>query len=247
MKGSTACPVRCIVTCEHASNAVPMDYRRVFRGQSAVLKSHRGWDPGAFPIAEMLSSKLGVRLHTGSVTRLLVELNRSIDHPSLFSKYARRLSSNDRRMLLRRYYHPYRNRVEREVCARIERGLIVIHLSVHTFTPVLDGIRRRTDIGLLFDPHREPENRLCRAWRRTLSCAYPAMRVHLNLPYRGTSDGFTTSMRGRFDQAEYLGIEVEVGQQHVTRKQAAAKIGRVLASTLMATIAHTELTYGPLR
>jgi len=34
-----------IITCEHGSNRIPAPYRRLFRGQAALLDSHRGYDP----------------------------------------------------------------------------------------------------------------------------------------------------------------------------------------------------------
>ena len=35
-----------IVTCEHGGNRIPAPYRPLFRGQKALLDSHRGYDPG---------------------------------------------------------------------------------------------------------------------------------------------------------------------------------------------------------
>ena len=36
-----------LFTCEHGGNRIPAPYRRLFRGQRALLDSHRGYDPGA--------------------------------------------------------------------------------------------------------------------------------------------------------------------------------------------------------
>ena len=45
-----------IITCEHGGNRIPAPYRRLFRGQRALLDSHRGYDPGSLVMAKALAS-----------------------------------------------------------------------------------------------------------------------------------------------------------------------------------------------
>ena len=63
-----------LVTCEHASNAVPGRWRKSFVADSAVLKTHRGWDPGAVVLARELAGEFDAPLHEGEFTRLLIDL-----------------------------------------------------------------------------------------------------------------------------------------------------------------------------
>lgn len=95
----------------------------------------------------------------------------------------------------------------------IAAGARVIHVSAHSFTPILDGQARTADIGLLYDPSRAFESRVCRSWRDRLATAAPHLRVRRNYPYRGTADGFTTYLRTRFPMDRYAGIELEVNQR----------------------------------
>jgi hypothetical protein len=74
-------------------------------------------------------------------------------------------------------------------------------------------VARTADVGLLFDPRRPLEARLCGAWREALQALEPGLRVRRNYPYRGSADGLTTWLRGRFPARQYLGIEVEVNQR----------------------------------
>ena len=90
----------------------------------------------------------------------------------------------------------------------------VVHFSVHTFIPVLKGIERNNDIGLLFDPKCEKEKLLASRWKSILRNIKPTYKVRFNYPYLGTSDGITTSLRKVFGNS-YLGIELEVNQRHV--------------------------------
>ncbi len=48
-----------ILSCEHASKAVPPDFRHLFKQHEAVLETHRGIDLGAGEIAHHLSENLG--------------------------------------------------------------------------------------------------------------------------------------------------------------------------------------------
>jgi len=97
-----------IVTCEHASCAVPTAFRPLFRGQGELLRSHRGYDPNAIELATALATQLNCPLFQGTATRLLVELNRSIGHPKLFSECTRSLSKAEQTDVLNEYYFPYR-------------------------------------------------------------------------------------------------------------------------------------------
>src|SRR5690606_20077647 len=107
----------------------------LFAGRSRLLESHRGHDAGSMAMARRLASRTGAMLITASVTRLLVDLNRSIGHPRLFSELSRRLPPADRELLLRRHYWPYRRRIERWIAGQIAQGRRVVHVSSHSFTP----------------------------------------------------------------------------------------------------------------
>ena len=76
-----------LITCEHAVNRVPRAYRDLFRGRRRVLTTHRAFDYGALQLAKRFASRLEAQLVTGNVTRLLVDLNRSLSNPSIFSEF----------------------------------------------------------------------------------------------------------------------------------------------------------------
>jgi predicted N-formylglutamate amidohydrolase len=212
--------VRLILSCEHASNRVPRQWARLFAGAGRVLASHRGYDLGSLGVARRLSRALGAPLHAGAWTRLLVDLNRSLGHPRVFSEYTRALPEADRQRLVSEHYRPHRRRVEEALAREIDRGSRVIHLSVHSFTPVWRGQHRRTDVGLLYDPARRWERRLCATWQSALRSAAPGLRVHRNAPYRGSADGLTTQLRRRFRDVDYAGLELELNQRHLRRSAA---------------------------
>ncbi len=210
-------PDHLIVTCEHGGNRIPPRYRSMFEGFEALLETHRGYDPGALALARQLAGALNCPLFVSTTSRLLIDLNRSTGHPKLYSEATRGAPPAVRRDILERHYLPYRNEVEAHIAAAIARGSRVIHLSSHSFTPVLDGVVRNADIGLLYDPSRPGEIELCRRWHARIVACAPELKVRRNYPYTGKSDGFTAYLRRRFAADDYIGVELEINQKHVLR------------------------------
>ncbi len=205
-----------LISCEHAGNMVPAEYCDLFTGAKEILQSHRGWDPGAYPWAMFVAGHWNLKVHAMTVTRLLIEMNRSLDSPSLFSEFSRSLPDAEREKLIRRYYHPYRTGLVQEIKALKKP---VLHLSFHSFTPVWNGTERTVDIGLLFDPERELEATFCVHLAGRLYDLLPEFRIRFNEPYAGTDDGIATAMRQKFPGVEYLGIELEINQRFVNTPQ----------------------------
>ena len=88
----------------------------------------------------------------------------------------------------------------------------IIHLGIHSFTPELNGKVRNTDIGILYDPARPQERAYANVIKAEIKRLYPAMKVRFNYPYKGTSDGLTTTLRKKFGPG-YVGIEIEINQK----------------------------------
>lgn len=200
-----------LLTCEHAVNTIPDQFRHLFNGAEQVLDSHRGVDIGAGFLATELSRVLEFPLFSGEVSRLLIELNRSVRHPQLFSEFTCMLLETEKENLIKNFYIPYRTRVEKWIASSVKP---VVHLSIHSFTPVFNGLTREVDIGLLFDPERKFERDCCDILSRQLLQDLPDSVIRFNEPYQGVDDGFTTYLRTRFGDTEYAGIELEVNQKY---------------------------------
>jgi len=224
--------LRLLLSCEHGGNRVPVPYRRLFAGRQRLLASHRGLDIGALAAARALQRRLDAPLVAATVTRLLVDLNRSIGHPALFSGPSRRLAAEERERVLARHYHPYRRLLRAWVASHLDRGEQVLHLSVHSFTPVLDGQRRNADVGLLYDPARAEEAAFCREWQSRMAVCASDWKLRRNYPYRGTADGLVVALRRHFAAQPYLGIELELNQARLKAPAVAAALLADLAATL---------------
>jgi predicted N-formylglutamate amidohydrolase len=224
---------RLLISCEHGGNRIPAAYRHLFAANTAVLDTHRGFDIGALEIARTISKLLKAPLHAAQTSRLLVDLNRSLHHRSLYSEFSRDCDKQTRAQILTKYYLPYRQALEQQVRTMIAACGSVIHISVHSFTPVLDGQVRKADIGLLYDPARKREKAFCARLKDGLDQTGIGV-IRLNYPYRGNADGLTTSLRNSLPAGAYLGIEIEINQNRAVTDS--SLLGRVLGYSLQQAI-----------
>lgn len=208
-----------ILTCEHAVNTIPYEYTALFKHQAEVLKTHRGIDIGAKAMADHLAQYLPCDFYqSAEVSRLLIDCNRSLKNKHCFSEWTHDLNMQEKNQIIERYYHSFRLPVINHINALIGEKKSVLHLSIHSFTPVLKGEKRNADIGLLYDPKRVLEKKFALEWKNQLTHETPEYRVRMNYPYLGTSDGFTQSLRKRYHEKQYIGLELESNQALMNSK-----------------------------
>ena len=221
---------RLLLSCEHGGNRIPREYAPLFQAARRDLASHRGWDPGALDVATSLARRFGLPLHAVTWSRLLVEPNRAPANRGLWSAYTAPLSAEERERILARYWWPHRRSVESAVRALAASGGRVVHVAVHSFTPVLGGERRNADVGLLYDSSRAGERALCLRWQEILKELDPGLRVRRNYPYRGAADGLPTWLRRRFPGRSYAGVELELNQALLAGRRRAQVAGLLARS-----------------
>jgi predicted N-formylglutamate amidohydrolase len=229
--------LRLLVSCEHGGNRVPAEYAPLFVGARKVLASHRGLDLGALDVARAFGRRLGIEPFIGTVTRLVVDLNRSPGNRNVFSRFSRSLTPAERIAALANHYWPYRNAVEQAVARAAAAGERLLHVSAHSFTPVLRGEERNCDVGFLYDPRRPAEVQFVAAWHAALRTAAPELVLRRNYPYRGVSDALVTYLRRRYGRRGYTGLELEVNQKHVDGPRWSALVA-VLSATLAQAVEH---------
>lgn len=202
-----------LITCEHGGNQIPTEYSAHFLPHQNLLQTHRGWDPGALELYRKYVAAGADAYFFSETSRLLVELNRSRHHENLFSVTTKDIPEIEKQAILKWHYEPYRNQVEDAISGFVSQNHSVLHLSVHSFTPELNGEVRNADIGLLYDPQRTSEKDFCAVWKMEINKLDAGLKVRFNYPYRGTADGFTTYLRKKFPNEKYAGIELEVNQK----------------------------------
>lgn len=220
------------LSCEHGGNEVPEAYQHLFAGHEAVLNTHRGIDFGALAIMQHLQKVFRCESVYTTVTRLLIDCNRSLTHPHCFSEFTKKLSPIEKQRLIEQYYLPHRQRAEAVIQRLIDEGNQVLHLSIHSFTPEFNGTIRNAAIGLLYDSKHHGEKEVARLWHELLLQKTPAYRIRNNYPYRGSSDGFTQYLRKKHSEQEYLGFEVESNQALVQTASSLNELSDVYSHSL---------------
>jgi predicted N-formylglutamate amidohydrolase len=201
-----------ILTCEHASNRLPAAFKSAVPAE--VLKTHRAYDIGAVQVFRKLVKFAKPEFFSeGKYSRLFVDLNRTISNKSAFSDYLR--DNAKAKAQATAYWTEYRTAIEKFVESALKsktQAATIVHLGIHSFTPVLNGKVRNADIGILYDPARPQERAYASVIKAEIKRLYPAMKVRFNYPYKGTTDGLTTTLRKKFGP-QYVGIEIEINQK----------------------------------
>ncbi len=196
-----------LLTCEHARNLIPKEFSKLFKGKQKLLSSHRGWDAGALEIARGLKRKLKAPLLEGNYSRLVIDLNRSENHRKAFSEFTAHLPEDTKEKIISKIHRPFRQKAEAIVSKQN-----TLHISIHSFVPILDDKKRNCEIGILYDPKRLLEVEIAKQLKFYLKASALHPRIRLNYPYRGSSDGHTTKLRKMYSPKKYIGIELEFNQ-----------------------------------
>lgn len=179
-----------------------------------LLRSHWGWDIGAWKLARELSRRLDAPAVGGRWSRLWVDLNREADDPTLMRGDAdglpipwnRRLSASAAERRWVQVHVPYHAEVDRLIFRHRVRGIDPVLVAVHTFTDDFRGERREFDAGVLFCDHRALARRIGEA----LSDA--GLRVRYNEPYSGM-EGLMYSVQRHGSHHRLPCVEFEFNQR----------------------------------
>lgn len=201
-----------MLTCEHASNKLPVSFKKAIPPK--ILETHRAYDIGAVLVFRKLVKFAKPEFYCeGKYSRLFVDLNRTLTNKSAFSEFYEALdnaAAAKAKAQASTYWTEYRAAIEKFVNANAKQD--IIHLGIHSFTPKLNGKVRNTDIGILYDPSRPKECELAQVIKAEIKRLHPEMKVRFNYPYKGTSDGLTTTLRKKLGP-RYAGIEIEINQK----------------------------------
>ena len=225
-------PIALVLSCEHAVNTVPECFRYLFHQHEEVLQTHRAIDLGALKIANHIHQTIPCDFTHATISRLLIDCNRSLTHRQCFSEFSNLLPAMEKQNLINQYYHPYRQQVESFIQHHLDNGAQVLHISIHSFTPVFNGNVRNACIGLLYDYTRHGEQEVARIWKGLLNAQDPSYRVRMNYPYHGKTDGFTTALRKKHSEQDYLGLEIESNNALLTTDESLYNVAMALSSSL---------------
>lgn len=183
-----------VLVADHARRDLPEDYGSLGL-PAAEFDRHIAYDIGVEAVTRELAALLDVPAVFANFSRLLIDPNRGEDDPTLIRQlydgtvisgnYP--IAAGERERRLDDFYRPYHDAVGAMI-ASVARasGKAPFILSVHSFTPVMQGIIRPWHVGILWDL----DDRAARPLIDMLA-GDPALAVGDNEPYDGALRGDT--------------------------------------------------------
>jgi len=246
VKAAATGRVPLLFVCDHASNRLPEALGTLGLPASA-LGTHIAWDIGAAEVARALAGFFGAPAVLARFSRLLIDLNRGEDDPTLVMKLSggAQIPGNegaDQREILERieiFYRPYHRAIAEEIMTFRALGLLPAIVSIHSFTPSWKGRKRPWEVGVLWDR----DGRLARPLMKTLSAA--GFAVGDNEPYSGELEGDCLYRHGTMNGLPHVLIEIR--QDLIGSDEAARAFARKLEPPLRAALdamgnSHISLT-----
>ncbi len=225
---------RLLLIADHASNHVPADIDLGIA--DTLLAEHVAIDIGVDPLGRALCAALGAPGILGGVSRLVADLNREVDRPTLIPLRSDGhlipgnavLDESARAARIDRFWRPYHARIAAAIAA--DRPSMLI--SLHSFTPQLreDPHQQRPwQVGVLYNE----DDRAARIAIPLLEAA--GIVTGDNLPYSGKHLNATMNAHGETNGIPYLGLEVR--QDLIDTDQGVNRWAAVLAPVVEATLA----------
>ena len=237
LRGRDDIPI--LITCEHAANVVPGDVALGIGPE--LLDSHWGWDRWAWDVLERFAGDLGATRIGARVSRLVVDLNRGPEDPTLIRTHAgdqpipgnQGLDPAAVRGRLDRFYRGYHAAIDRELGRLVQRfgPERVVFFTFHSFTGDYGDEDRDFDVGVLFDQCED----LAAGVKRAL--ATRGLRVRLNEPYSGFR-GEIYSASVHAEAHDVATFEIELNQHVLEDPGARARFADVFRSVVPAIFPH---------
>jgi predicted N-formylglutamate amidohydrolase len=174
-------------------------------------RCHLAIDIGAGPLTESLAASLSVTAVVHNYSRLVVDCNRQLMDPSAFLEYGdgilvpgnRNLHQADKDLRASALYWPYHCAVDEQVQRLRKAGPLPAFISIHSFTPVLNGESRSWQMGVLWDKDEKMRDIFLEGLRGA------GYRVGDNEPYSGKApQDFTIDHHAEEVGLPHVGIEI---------------------------------------
>ncbi len=226
-----------LIVCDHASNAMPKAVKNLGL-TAAQRRQHIAWDPGTATIGRYLSRKIDARLVLANYSRLVVDLNRGERHKDCMRASSegvaipgnKNLTATEKKSRLTEIYWAYHDEITRQIDAILASGRVPLILSIHSFTPAMNGQHRPWHIGIMWNRQEKLSKKLVASLKRR----NPALSIGENQPYslKGAFGGRNTIQRHAEDRGlPYLIVEFRQDLVGGTKREA-EDWGRVFLESL---------------
>ncbi len=213
--------------CDHAAKALPPAYGTLGL-EAGLFATHIASDIGAADVTRALSDAFGAPAILARWSRLLIDLNRGEDDPTLVMKLSdgsiipgnARIDAAEIARRIAAFHAPY----HAAIAAALDAMQVPVLVSIHSFTPVWKGWQRPWEIGVLWDR----DGRLARPL--IAECTRAGFVVGDNEPYDGELENDCLYRHGTMRGLPHVLIEIR--QDLVATPEAARAFAARLAPIL---------------
>jgi len=228
---------------DHVSNKIPRQLHNLGLDKS-FLGQHIAYDIGTSKLIHHLSQHLDAPAVLAGYSRLVVDLNRSLEDSSVMPEVSdntqipgnQAMSKEHRQQRIHSFYTPYRVAIDRMLHRFKDQGTVPAFISIHSFTPEMAGFKRPWHAGILWD--RDP--RIPVPLMKNLR-AHPAdFNIGDNEPYSGKHPADYT-IDHHAEAAGLPHVSIEIRQDLVNTEEGAEHWATILDDALKDILADPQL------
>jgi predicted N-formylglutamate amidohydrolase len=228
-----------LLVCDHAANAVPAALSGL--GLTAEqLDHHIAWDIGAAALTRALAARLDATAVLAGYSRLLIDCNRAPDARDLVAAVSdgiavpanSGLTLAERTSRLDHYHSPYHQQIEALLTDPARPVPVSAIVSIHSFTPRMNGHSRPWQLGILFDEDDRLAQEIYAQCR-----SEDGFVVGLNQPYAPSDGVYYTLTRHAVSRnlaAVMLEVRNDLLHSPAAIEHEAERLARWLAQALLA-------------
>lgn len=228
---------------DHASNRIPQSLGALGL-DAAALEQHIAYDIGTSRLLHHLSEHLDAPAVLAGYSRLVVDLNRSLEDDSLMPEVSddtpipgnQNMSAQHRSERIHNFYTPYRKAIDSKLHDFHDRGLVPALIAIHSFTPEMAGFSRPWHAGILWD--KDP--RIPLPLMHNLRAHRDGFNIGDNQPYSGRHPAdYTIDHHAEANGIPHVSIEIR--QDLVSTEDGAERWATILDHGLRDILADPEL------
>ncbi len=175
-----------LIICDHAGQNIPRKLNHL-GVDDTDLKKHIAWDIGTKRLGRALSNALKAPCVMANYSRLVMDVNRPPEGQFAMPEVSDHIRipgneglTNDHRLMRKAtFYDTYHGKVTECLNTIKAAGRTPLLISVHSFTPEMNGQKRDTELGILWNENKDISVDLI----ETLRTKNPDVVIGDNTPY----------------------------------------------------------------
>jgi len=199
-----------LILCDHAAPRVPAEMHQLGLAED-YFRQHIAFDIGALDLSLRLAQHFACPMIHSNYSRLVIDLNRRPGGEGSIAEISDGIvvpgnAGLNREQVQQRqqtYFWPYHRAVNKQLQKIRTRAQDAIVLSIHSFTPEMDGVIRPWHIGILWNNDDRLAAPLIRSLRQD-----PVLCIGDNKPYHARSPlGYTMPAHAESARLKHVLLE----------------------------------------